>query len=67
MKEQITGFLLKCDKCGTYMDDADCETRVFLHDDEEIPETLEACMWATSEDGQTHTCYYCLNPDNDGE
>lgn len=64
MKEQITGFLLKCDSCGEYLEVGDGGAMVFLHEDEIAP-TCEAYDWKTT--GQTHYCDNCQNNKSHGK
>lgn len=58
MKEQIIGFLLKCDACGEYLEVGEGGPRVIVSEDEIVP-TCEAYEWETT--GQTHYCDNCKN------
>lgn len=55
MKEEITGFVLKCNACGEYLEAPDGGPLV-LSEDEIVP-MCEAYDWKTT--GATHYCDNC--------
>lgn len=58
MKEQITGFILKCDSCDECMEIPDGGAAVFVAEDE-IASSCEALEWKI--DGEKYYCDNCKN------